>query len=295
MRNSSVRQKAVLLNVFSRLCLDPQALVEMYINYDCDRTSIDNVYERLVNIISRISTTNFTTITPANVVGHDGKASGKDPESSAAGTASWATAMPFLPQLPTAASTSSTSVNHAEIAIQPLPSLVNTAQPLEVQLKRQSLDCLVSILRSLVAWAGRGSAISGVSVGPYSANGSSSALDQSIEEGLGHDSPSGGNTSRNSEDDADRPESSGTNGHANGSSDHFDNRFDDPTRFETAKMRKTTLLEGIKKFNFKPKRGIAFLLETGFIRSRQPKDIAAFLLHADGLNKAMIGEYLGEG
>lgn len=30
--------------------------------------------------------------------------------------------------------------------------------------------------------------------------------------------------------------------------------LDDPTRFENAKQKKTTLLEGIKKFNFKPKR-----------------------------------------
>lgn len=29
---------------------------------------------------------------------------------------------------------------------------------------------------------------------------------------------------------------------------------DDPGRFESAKQRKTTLLEGIKKFNFKPKK-----------------------------------------
>lgn len=41
--------------------------------------------------------------------------------------------------------------------------------------------------------------------------------------------------------------------------------------------------------------GIAFLIETGFIRTREPKDIARFLLHADGLDKAQIGEYLGEG
>ncbi|GAA5995525.1 hypothetical protein JCM11641_007216, partial [Rhodosporidiobolus odoratus] len=68
-----------------------------------------------------------------------------------------------------------------------------------------------------------------------------------------------------------------------------------PSRFENAKLRKTTLLEGIKKFNFKPKRGVAFLMETGFIRSNEPKDIARFLLHADGLDKAQIGKYLGEG
>ena len=91
---------------------------------------------------------------------------------------------------------------------------------------------------------------------------------------------------------------------------------DDPSRFENAKQRKTTLLEGIKKFNFKPKRvrpilvfgegpiiradyrlaqGIAFLIDTGFIKNHEPKEIAGFLLNADGLDKAQIGEYLGEG
>ena len=84
-------------------------------------------------------------------------------------------------------------------------------------------------------------------------------------------------------------------------------------KFESAKQKKTSLLEGIKKFNFKPKRvsrllsptsyctqshrsrqGIQFLLENGFIKSSNPDDIARFLLRTDGLSKAMIGEYLGE-
>jgi brefeldin A-inhibited guanine nucleotide-exchange protein len=41
--------------------------------------------------------------------------------------------------------------------------------------------------------------------------------------------------------------------------------------------------------------GIKFLLDTGFIPSDSPKDIARFLLQTDGLDKAMIGEWLGEG
>jgi brefeldin A-inhibited guanine nucleotide-exchange protein len=41
--------------------------------------------------------------------------------------------------------------------------------------------------------------------------------------------------------------------------------------------------------------GIQFLLDTGFIPSKSPQDVATFLLTTDGLNKAMIGEYLGEG
>ena len=41
--------------------------------------------------------------------------------------------------------------------------------------------------------------------------------------------------------------------------------------------------------------GVQFFIETGFIPSSDPKDIARFLLETDGLSKAMIGEYLGEG
>lgn len=46
MKNSSVRQKSILLAVFGRLSQDPQALVDIYLNYDCDRASLGNIYER---------------------------------------------------------------------------------------------------------------------------------------------------------------------------------------------------------------------------------------------------------
>ena len=296
MRNSSVRQKAVLLNVFSRLCLDPQALVEIYINYDCDRTSLDNVYERLVNIISRIGITQYTTTTPA-YTGKEGK-DGKDLDSSAASTASWTAAMPYLPAIPSSSS-SSTSLSsssgpsssvHTDLIIPSIaPSLITSSMSIETQLKRQSLECLVSVLRSLVAWAGR--PINSVPNGSLSQ--SASLSNANFVEPSSVSVPVG-TAGRSSDDEGERSfEAAGnTNGIA---ADGSVESFDDPGRFETAKMRKTTLLEGIRKFNFKPKRGIHFLTETGFIRSRQPKDIAAFLLHADGLNKAMIGEYLGEG
>lgn len=40
--------------------------------------------------------------------------------------------------------------------------------------------------------------------------------------------------------------------------------------------------------------GVQFLIETGFISSKDPNTVAYFLLTTDGLSKAMIGEYLGE-
>ncbi|KAI9206768.1 uncharacterized protein BJ171DRAFT_18598 [Polychytrium aggregatum] len=70
---------------------------------------------------------------------------------------------------------------------------------------------------------------------------------------------------------------------------------DDPHAFETYKHRKQVLLEGIRRFNFKPKKGMQYLLDSGCIPSRTPKDIGNFLLHTEGLNKTMIGEFLGEG
>lgn len=70
---------------------------------------------------------------------------------------------------------------------------------------------------------------------------------------------------------------------------------DDPQEFENLKQRKTALQDGIRQFNFKPKRGIEFLVRQGFIKDKEPLTIAKFLLEQHGLDKAVIGEYLGEG
>jgi brefeldin A-inhibited guanine nucleotide-exchange protein len=51
MRNSTGRQKSILLAVFGRLAKDPQALVDIYLNYDCDRASLENIYERCVPLV----------------------------------------------------------------------------------------------------------------------------------------------------------------------------------------------------------------------------------------------------
>jgi brefeldin A-inhibited guanine nucleotide-exchange protein len=48
MRTSALKQKAVILGMLSRLCQEPQALVEIYLNYDCDSEAADNIYEQSV-------------------------------------------------------------------------------------------------------------------------------------------------------------------------------------------------------------------------------------------------------
>ncbi|CAE6422038.1 unnamed protein product, partial [Rhizoctonia solani] len=248
MRQATPKQKSTILTMFAKLCEDPQTLVDIYLNYDCDRQALENIYERLVNIISKTAASQSLPPTKGNDPGSSTLAAGHTGPSS----------------MPPSLSTS---------ALTPQSSAV--PQTTDIQLNRQGLECLVSVLKSLVAW------------------------------GTGSDklaSESGDRTSRSTVREDSRQDSlSGsvgeeaspiTNEAARQSNPEL---VDDPGKFETAKHRKTLLLEGIRQFNFKQKRGIQFFIEKGFIESRTPMNIARFLISTDGLSKAALGEYLGEG
>jgi brefeldin A-inhibited guanine nucleotide-exchange protein len=106
----------------------------------------------------------------------------------------------------------------------------------EGQLKRQGLECLVAVLRSLVAW---GTAAGKTTGDPYVENASRSQIGDDVRHDMVTPDPS-----------LDRLPSWASVETLRKTPD----LADDPTRFESAKQKKTTLLEGIKKFNFKPKR-----------------------------------------
>lgn len=119
----------------------------------------------------------------------------------------------------------------------------------EAHLKRQSLECLVEVLQSLVSWAARGTAVA--PAGDHTRPRSESLVSPAIT-GLR------GSEENSSETDLNASTSSQSVAMGNGSGsvtpETFVGSSDEPSRFENAKQRKTTLLEGIKKFNFKPKR-----------------------------------------
>ncbi|KAH9483049.1 Protein transport protein sec71 [Psilocybe cubensis] len=256
MKTSTLKQKAVILGMLSRLCQDPQALVEMYLNYDCDSEAADNIYEHLMNIISKFGT--------AASLGHPQRA--PEPPS------------PALSPTPKNQGNAQVTWNVSGLTV---PGTMDTSTMglSEGQLRRQGLECLVAVLRSLVAWG-------------TSANKSSDEGTAPLLSARSHTEES----KRDPVTPEANPERLSVSGQSvetfrQGTPDYGD----DPTKFESAKQKKTTLLEGIKKFNYKPKRGVQFLIETGFIPSNSPQDIAKFILNTDGLNKSVIGEYLGEG
>ena len=63
-------------------------------------------------------------------------------------------------------------------------------------------------------------------------------------------------------------------------------------KFTQQKIWKQQVEHGKKLFNYKPKKGIAYLIEIGHI-TNDTKSVANFLLNAEGLNRTKIGDYIG--
>ncbi|PWA03705.1 hypothetical protein BB558_000130 [Smittium angustum] len=69
-------------------------------------------------------------------------------------------------------------------------------------------------------------------------------------------------------------------------------------QIQANKQRKEKYARDIEQFNWKPKKGVTLLIEDGFIKSSESVDVAQFFWKStkEGLiNKAVLGEYLGEG
>eukprot|EP00891_Asterochloris_glomerata_P002829 jgi/Astpho2/2829/e_gw1.00050.8.1_t len=140
----------------------------------------------------------------------------------------------------------------------------------EAGVRIMALQCLVNILRSLVEW--------------YTA-GMPAISTAAAVEAAGEDEPVKEQweslTSTTSNTDGELPASL---------------RDADSTReaqlLESWKAYKKGFQQGIALFNKKPKKGIAYMQEQNML-GRTPEEIAKFLAKTTGLNKTMVGDYLG--
>ena len=256
-RNAPNFQKLYLMKIMRRLANDPKALVEMYLNYDCDRTALDNMFQRIIEHLSRICSTSVTVSPQQQQQYQDYH--GKDMEADI----EWREHGRILPNLTT-------------IAVSNMPT-TDSDLPVEYLLKQHSLEALVRTLRSLVTWSQANFTTPSTKLQDFgsriSLDDSRKSLDPTQQQG-------------------NSPRVSAAETPVGPSTPLLD---DDPSQFEKAKQSKTALINGIRQFNFKPKRGIKMLIKDGFIPSETPEDIVSFILQTDQLDKSMIGEFLGEG
>ncbi|CAG8894953.1 unnamed protein product [Penicillium egyptiacum] len=252
-RGAPAFQKQYFMEILERLGGDPRALVEIYLNYDCDRTALENIFQNIIEQLSRYSSVPVVTTSSQQHQYQE-----QHTKMSAIGS-EWHHRGTLPPSLTT-----------AHIFPTPPPSMPHI--PSEYGLKQQGLECLVEILRSLDNWAThRIDEQPEAAIPSKSMDNSRESLDTSVlvsphpealESGTGRSTPI---------------------------------REDDPNQIEKVKQRKIALTNAIQQFNFKPKRGIKALLKEGFIQSESPEDIASFMLRTDRIDKAVLGEYLGEG
>lgn len=256
-RSAPMFQKRMFMQVLEKLSADPKALVEIYLNYDCDRTALDNMYQSIIEHLSRICSTPIIA-TPAQQQQYQ-----EGHYKSSTQAAEWHQKGSLLPGLSTA------SISHT-------PPKTDEV-PIEYVLKQQSLRCLVEVLTSLNNWSSQ--------LSPENATSNRQPASRASMEDSRESFDTAGNVPNSPKVVNGGPE--------NGSSTPL--AEDDPNQVELVRRRKTALNEAIRQFNFKPKRGIRALLADGFIKSDSPQEIARFLISNDRLDKASLGEYLGEG
>lgn len=175
-------------------------------------------------------------------------------------------------------------VNSSNIFERMVNGLLKTAQgvppgvtttllpPQDATMKLEAMKCLVAILKSMGDWMNKQLRIPD----PHSAK-KIEVVENNLE--VGNLPMENGNEHESIE---------GSDSHSETSSE-----VSDASSIEQRRAYKLELQEGISLFNRKPKKGIEFLINVNKV-GNSPEEIAAFLKNASGLNKTLIGDYLGE-
>lgn len=236
MKTSTPHQKQYFLSIIQKLSNDPRALVEIYLNYDCDSSSSINIYEAIIDFLVRlaVSPIHLTPLQQQHYMDQRHR--------------SIATYNLSLPPVSSIANLSTQPQSEPQF-------------PIEHALKMTALGSLTAALRSLLSWSQRRIA---AAVSSLSRQQKQSSVSETTQ-----DTPA--------------------------ASISGPSLSDDPTEFESLKIKKTALLEAIRQFNIKPKKGINAFISSGIVEDRNPTTIANVLLNTEGLDKALLGEYLGEG
>lgn len=256
MKTSTPHQKRYLLSIIERLLNDSRIIIEFYLNYDCD-SNMPNICERAINYLTRLSLVPVEVTAQQKLAFRENRRQGVSVYD---------------------ISRISNLVSSTMVSRPPEPD-VYSHFPLEYALKMTALSCIVAFLRSLCTWAQKG-INDGPSLTPNRAN---------LTPNRANFTPNRANLT---------PNRSATGLSETLSNDKASSNVDsesDAEQFETLKQRKKALLEGIRQFNQRAKKGVAYFVDHGFIPSHDPKDIALFLLETDGLDKTELGEYLGDG
>jgi brefeldin A-inhibited guanine nucleotide-exchange protein len=248
----------IVQHIFGRLAADSKALVEVYLNYDCDRQALDNMFQRIIEHLSRIAGQ------PVTVNGVQQQAYNESLLKQNLSMSDWRERGTLPPSL---------TINNISPAAESDQNF-----PAEYATKMQGLECLIEVLRSMVDWSQQSTQETAGSMRPERE--SRFSVDDARES---IDTRGGENNANGALADSQAPNTP------------LQGAEDDPEELQKVKIRKTALNNAVRQFNFKPKRGLKTLIAEGFIASSEHKDIAQFFLANERIDKTALGEFLGDG
>ncbi|CAI5510651.1 unnamed protein product [Closterium sp. Naga37s-1] len=253
--HANFQQKMIVLRFLERLCVDPQILVDIFANYDCDVESTVSIFERMVSGLLKTA---------------QGVPPGAD-------------------------------------------STLNAAQ--DQQLRLAAIKCMVGVLRSMGSWTNRQLCVTAgpkiaAEIGAAAAAAAASAAATAAAAAAAGEGPapvavpdllSGdllpdfvnprtGVLPVAKSEEALEEEALGGMPAAGASSG---NEISEASILEQRRAYKLELQEGINLFNKKPKKGIDFLIKAKKLGDGA-EEIVAFLRKTEGLDKTMIGDFLGD-
>ncbi|TID29494.1 hypothetical protein CANINC_001889 [Pichia inconspicua] len=256
MKASTVYQKRFILELVRRLSSDSKILVEFYLNYDCD-TVLPNMCERIVDYLTKFALMRVESTSQQKL-----------------NFIQFQKSHTLTKELDTIPELSSNKLSSTP----PNPDAAINF-PNNFALKMMAIDYIVVFLHSLNTSCGIPAKLAETT--------SSLNIDQ-LTSAVNESRIRNGSIASSSNIRLSR-----SNSNAQTPSIAEEDEGSGSYQFDTAKQRKTALIEGIKLFNYSPKKGIAFLDKNGFIDKSNPESIAKFILDNDSLDKTQVGEYLG--
>ncbi|KAG0363033.1 hypothetical protein BC939DRAFT_495436 [Gamsiella multidivaricata] len=296
MSNATMRQKEMVLQGLHKICSNPQSLVDIYLNFDCD-FSMASIFEHIVNSLSRIAQGRGkvnASATVGNMMGKQLLLNEKD---------AW------------------TLIQDRRLAVQGLRCMVSVLDSLVDWSK--DVGAVLPLPEAIAAAVSTATSAStnGHTRDTFAEMGITPAPASPQQDTVNVDSPPGGlplsprfaqspsglynkmshpviisknpllAMSMRSQQSSSSNMSS-TSVSTVGSADSLGD--DHPAEFEEIMTRKQLFLKGVRLFNSKPLKGLDFLIKQGFVQDDY-QSIAAYLMTTPSLDKAAIGEYIGDG
>jgi brefeldin A-inhibited guanine nucleotide-exchange protein len=252
--SSSPQHKWMVLEALSRICADAQCVVDIYLNYDCD-LSLANIFERLINSLSRIS---------QGTVRHSHH-HGESAES------------PVTEHM--------MQVKAVECLVLVLKCMVEWSK--DIYVNPNTTGMMATTIEATTQ--------SSQNVASLRVMGSSDihmSIDEG-DSGMGGSGPSTPRghrrmvSSAGSSTCGDVEDLTGSNPSLAVAS------LDVPEEFVERKHKKEIIEQGIALFSKKPRKGVTFLQEKGVL-GEDPMEVARFFQSDSRLDPTQIGEYIGE-